>query len=68
MSTQTRARVDTLLLRPARLSLRTVGVADALRPAASVWVALREARKTLADGNSRVVVVLGDTFGVGAAG
>ena len=63
-STQPRARVDTLVRR-ARLSLRAVCVEDAFRPTAGVRVALGESRKTLADGDGVVVViVLGNAFSI----
>ena len=70
MSTQTRARVDTLLLRPTGMSLRAVGVVDTLWPTAGVWIALREAWTTLADGDGIVVVIvvvtLANAFSIGS--
>ena len=58
VSTQTRTRVNALLLRPAGLFLGTVGVVHTLRPTGRVWIALREARAALARCNSVVVVIL----------
>ena len=57
-ATQTRARVNALLLRPACLCLRTVGVGGTLWPAAGDRVTLGEALKTLADRDSFTVVVI----------
>ena len=58
VSTKSRAGVNALLLRPACPSLSTVGVGDTFWPTAGVRVALREARKTLADSDGATIVVV----------